>query len=138
MPKLRTKTTTTIDVSDWDDFVKSVYGRPYNFQQQDGCKSRGTAYLFIDKDDDDDEGYAEEYDFRNDTIPEVVNHKERGVSFKAWLARDPKQPLPGGEDSFGLELWWKRNFYPSIEMIARDLQKRGLLEVGEYTIIIDW
>lgn len=137
MPKLRTKTTTTIDVSDWDDFVKSVYGRPYSFQQQDGCKSRGTARLFVYKDDDDDE-YAKEYDFRNDTVPEVVNHEERGVSFKAWLARDPKQPLPGRSDGFGLELWWERNFYPSIEMIARDLQKRGLLEVGEYTIIIDW
>ena len=30
-----------IDDTDWDDFVKSVYKRPYKFQQQDGCKSRG-------------------------------------------------------------------------------------------------
>ena len=30
-----------IDDTDWDDFVKSVYKRPYKFQQQDGCKGRG-------------------------------------------------------------------------------------------------
>lgn len=67
-----------------------------------------------------------------------MNHEEMGVSFKAWLARDPKQPLPGHEDSFGLGLWWDRNFYPNIEMIANDLHERGLLKAGEYTIIIDW
>lgn len=129
MPKLRTSTRTTIDLHDWDSFVEEVYGRPYSFQQQDGCKSRGTAYLSVP---------CEAYDYENDTVPEVVNHEKKGVSFKAWLARDPKQPLPGREDSFGLELWWARNFYPSVEMIANDLHERGLLKAGEYTIIIDW
>lgn len=78
------------------------------------------------------------YDFNNDTVPEIVNHVEMGVSFKAWLARDPKQPLSSREDGSGLELWWTRNFYPSVEMIANDLHDRGLLEAGEYLIIIDW
>lgn len=129
MPKLRTSTQTTIDLHDWDSFVEEVYERPYSFQQQDGCKSRGRVYLRVP---------CEACDYKNDTVPEVVNHEERGVSFKAWLARDPKQPLPGCEDSFGLELWWARNFYPSVEMIANDLHERGLLKAGEYTIIIDW
>ena len=129
MPKLITSTRTIIDLHDWDSFVEEVYGRPYSFQQQDGCKSRGITYLSVP---------CEAYDYENNTVPEVVNHEKMGVGFKAWLARDPKQPLPGREDSFGLELWWTRSFYPSVEMIANDLHERGLLEAGEYAIIIDW
>lgn len=126
---LKTNKQTTIDCHDWDDFVQKTYGRPYCFQQQDGCKSRGMYHLTVEE---------EAYDFENDTVPEVVNHEEMGVSFKAWLARDPKQPLPGREDRFGLDLWWNRNFYPTIEKVASDLYKRGLLEAGNYLIIIDW
>lgn len=121
-----------IDVGDWDQLVMDTYGRPYSFQQQDGCKSRGREYLNASANPDD----VWEYD--NVTVPEVVNHDEMGVTFEAWLARDPKQPLPDREDSFGLELWWTRNFYPTAEAIAHDLVKRGLLEAGEYTIDIDW
>lgn len=91
---LKTNKQTTIDCHDWDDFVQKTYGRPYCFQQQDGCKSRGMYHLTVEE---------EAYDFENDTVPEVVNHEEMGVSFKAWLARDPKQPLPGREDRFGKE-----------------------------------
>jgi len=35
-------------------------------------------------------------------------------------------------------MWWERNFYPDVEMIANDLHKRGILEAGEYVIDIDW
>lgn len=38
----------------------------------------------------------------------------------------------------GLSLWWERNFYPSVEVVANDLHARGLLPAGEYTIDIDW
>jgi hypothetical protein len=134
MPTLRINTVQTISVRDWNQFVEEVYGRPYNFQQQDGCRNRGTYELTVSEPTEDDESY----DFENDTVPEVVNGPEMGVSFKAWLARDPKQPLSGREDSWALELWWSRNFYPSIEMVAADLHKKGLLAPGEYTIIIDW
>lgn len=121
-----------IDVSDWDDLVVSTYGRPYSFQQQDDCKPRGREYLTAHTDPD------RVYDYDRTTVPEIVNHSEMGVSFEAWLARDPKQPLPDRNDSFGLSLWWERNFYPTAEAVAHDLFKRGLLEAGEYTIDIDW
>lgn len=128
----RVRNELVIDVSDWDQLVTETYGRPYNFQQQDGCKPRGREYLTVHSNPDD----VWEYD--NETVPEIVNHDEMGVTFSAWLARDPKQPLPGREDRFGLELWWDRNFYPTAEAIAHDLFKRGLIEEGDYVIDIDW
>lgn len=126
----------TISVREWDELVKKTYGKPYSFQQQDGCKDRGTEYVNVPSDDDD-------YD--NDTLPEIVNHNKMGVSFKAWLERDPTKPLDGGgkpekadTDQWSINLWWERNFYPAVGIIANDLHKRGLLEAGEFYIDIDW
>ena len=111
-------------------FVTETYGRTYNFQQQDGCKSRGTFKFKVPYDGDNCE-------YENDTVPEIINGNEMGVSFKAWLARDPKAPVAGRTD-YGLDLWWKRNFYPDIGMIISDLHQKGILEAGEYLIDIDW
>ena len=122
-------TVKTISCRELDKTVVKTYGRPYCFQQQNGCKSRGIHDVYIPSDG---------YDFENDTVPEIVNGDEMGVSFKAWLERDPKQPLPDPDDSYGLELWWTRNFYPSIDMIMDDLHEKGIIEAGKYTIIIDW
>ncbi len=126
------KTVTVIDVSDWDELVKETYGKPYSFQQQDGCKERQTVHL---------EAPCEEYDFDNDTIPEEVNGEEMGVSFKAWLARDPKQQLDSEDEwerEYGLDLFWERNFYPHVSMIINDLHSKGLIPTGEFAIEIDW
>lgn len=130
---MRIRTEKVIDVSDWDDLVEKTYGRPYSFQQQDGCKSRGNFHLTVPDE--------EAEDIPCDFVPEVVNHEEMGVSFKAWLARDPKQGLLGrvNENSpWEIPMWWERNFYPNINMVANDLHAKGLLEAGEYTIDIDW
>lgn len=129
---LKVKNVQMIDVSDWDDLVQTTYGRIYNFQQQDGCKERGTFSLTIP---------SHAYDYENDTIPEEVNGDEMGVSFKAWLERDPKQKLDTDDEwdrENGLSLFWERNFYPDIQMIANDLHKKGLIEAGKYVINIDW
>lgn len=123
-----------IDVSDWDQLVTETYGRPYSFQQQDDCKPRGREHLQAMSDPD------LVYDFEAETVPEVVNGPKMGVSFAAWLARDPSQKIPS-EGKFGCDftdLWWDRNFYPTAESVAHDLVKRGLLEEGAYTIDIDW
>ena len=133
MVKIKTKTEQVINVSDWDDLVQETYKRPYSFQQQDGCKERQRVRITIP---------CEVNDFENDTVPEVVNHEDMGVSFKAWLARDPKQKLKDEKEDhqagYVIELWWARNFYPTIEMVANDLHAKGLLEAGDYTIDIDW
>ena len=125
---IRTRTKQVITCQDLDRIVTSTYGRSYCFQQQDGCKGRGTREVTVPTDG---------YDYENDTVPEKVNHPEMGVSFAAWLARDPKQSL-NGEEGFGLELWWARNFYPSLDMILNDLHDKGLIDAGEYMIQIDW
>lgn len=128
---MKISTVKMIEVHDWDELVEETYGRPYSFQQQDGCKNRGIYNLTVD-----DTEYAE--DFENESIPEIVNGEEMGVKFSAWLARSPKQSLPNREDKFGLDLWWERNFYPSVEIVANDLHRKGLLDAGEYVINIDW
>ena len=131
---MRIRTEKVIDVQDWDELVEKTYGRPYSFQQQDGCQPRGSFRFEVP---------AEGEDFEKTTIPEKVNHEEMGVSFAAWLARDPKTPLSipdhGCEaKQWTIDLWWQRNFYPNIQMVANDLHAKGLLDAGEYTINIDW
>ncbi len=120
-----------IEVSDWDKLVEETYGRTYNFQQQDGCQSRGTHTITIPDETDEEE--------MNDSIPEIVNGEEMGVKFDVWLARDPKKPIKGEKKyDYRTDLWWERNFYPNIQTVANDLHKRGLIEAGEYVINIDW
>lgn len=128
---IKYKTKKVIEVHDWDELIINTYGRQYSFQQQDGCKSRGIEHITVP---------CEPNDYENDTLPENVNDEEMGVSFKAWLERDPKQMLsnPEYQNPWCLDLWWDRNFYPHVSMIINDLHSKGLLEEGEYTIEIDW
>lgn len=126
----------TISDRDWDSLVEETYGRPYCLQQQDGCMDRQQIYIWVPS-----EYVVDRYKDVTE-IPEVVNGEKMGVSFQAWLARDPKKPLsdenwaPGSESS--IRLFWERNFYPDLEVIANDLYKKGLIEEGEYYIDIDW
>lgn len=113
-----------VEVSDWDHLVEQTYGRPYAFQQQDGCKDRGTFNLTVPYGTNDNDEYE------NDTISEDDEDDEMGVSFKAWLA---KTPPVARSNSF-----WHRNFYPDVQMVANDLHTKGLLPAGKYTINIDW
>lgn len=120
-----------IAVHDWDKLVIETYNRPYCLQQQDGCMPRQRIHISVPE-------YADDY--TNDTIPEVVNGDEMGVSFHAWLNRDPNQKLDTEDkwDRGGLVLWWHRNFYPHLSMIINDLHEKGKIEAGEYVIDIDW
>lgn len=128
---MKTKTKQVIELSEWDGLVQKTYGRPYSFQQQDGCKSRGSFSFSVP---------AQADDYKRQSVPENVNAEEMGVSFAAWLARDPKQKLSNPEDQedYYLALWWERNFYPDMQMVANDLHAKGLLDAGEHTILIDW
>lgn len=133
---LKIQTKKVIEEYDWSNFVSQVYGKPYQLQQQSGCMDRGTISLKIPSDD-------YEIDFENETVPEIVNGEKMGVKFSTWLARDPKQPLKEpndglSEEQWAIDLWWERNFYPSLDIVAKDLHEKGLLPEGEYTIIIDW
>ena len=118
----------TITVQDFDELVRSTYNRPYSFQQQDGCKYRGLVAISVPADPED---------YENNSVPEIVNHEDMGVSFSAWLARDPEQLLPH-KDKSSTKLWWNRNFYPDVSMIINDLHSKGLLPAGDYSIHIDW
>ena len=110
-----------IECSDFDALVKKVYGRPYCFQQQGGCLDRGVYYFDI----------TEEDDF-------IDYEDEDEVTLEKWLARDPKEKLNEQQSDASLEMWWHREFYPDLDILAYDLYKKGHLEVGEYAINVDW
>ena len=120
-----------IEVSEWDALVVQTYGRPYNLQQQDGYRDRGTEEIKVP---------SKASDYERASVPEEVNGEEMGVSFAAWLARDPKQKLsnPDYQADYCLELWWERNFYPDLQMVANDLHAKGLLDAGKHTILIEY
>lgn len=131
---IRTRKEVVVGVEDWDNLVETTYGRPYSLQQQDGCKGRQRVHIQVPSDG---------YDFERESVPEIVNGHEMGVSFQSWLSRDPSQLLnelsPDWDNGKGsLRLWWLRNFYPTIESVINDLYDKGLLEAGEYSIDIDW
>lgn len=125
---MKTKDIKLIDLSDWDDLVKKTYGRIYNFQQQDDCKARGIEEFSVPAE------YP--FDYENDSIPVKVNGREMGVSFQAWLDKDPSDKF--FNDDFSDDLFWSRNFYPGLEMVVNDLYNKGLIEAGNYAIDIDW
>ncbi len=119
---MKIRTEKVIDVQEWDKFVSETYGRPYNFQQQDGCRDRGRFCLTVP----------------DDAVDYKTSASKIGAGFSDWLAKDPQKPLDDGSAYFGLLSWWHESFYPNIQMIANDLHEKGLLEAGEYTINIDW
>ena len=117
-----------IELYDWDELVQNTYNKPYSFQQQDDCKERGLYYFTVSHN-----GLCD-YDYENDTVPEIVNDDKMGVSFKAWLERDPNTKISTDSTT----MWWERNFYPHVSTIINDLYHKGLLEEGQYGINIDW
>lgn len=149
---LKTKNVKVIDVYDWDELVTKTYGKIYQYQQQDGCKERQHVRITVPAECPND--------YKNDAIPEIINGNEMGVSFKAWLERDPNAPLNPTEEDFKkcnyywgktkeeekkwkeskshINMFWERNFYPDHDMIINDLYAKGLIEAGDYEIDIDW
>jgi len=140
-PKLDYEKKFFVTLQEWDRFVTEVYGKPYRLQQQDGCKERGTKNFEVRAEDvgkePDPDCFSVERDYCFE-IKSLDSSEEMGVGLDAWLARDPKEPLPDQKRASELELWWARNFYPTLEDIVTDLIARGLLDLGEYVINIDW
>jgi len=101
---IKTKNVKIIDVSDWDELVSNTYGKPYSFQQQDGCQPRGMVNITIPY-----ESYSEEY--MNDKVIEVINGENRtGVKFDVWLKRDPNAPLnPSKQELKKCNYYWGKN-----------------------------
>lgn len=125
-PKLKTRKVNLISDSEWDELVKSVYGKPYSFQQQDGCKERGTFEFSVP---------GSTWNYKNNELMSQESsddYDEMGVSFQAWIDAIPQ------EGNWENTVWWERNFYPDVSMIIDDLYKKGHLEEGDYCISIDW
>ena len=123
--KLNKEIVNKIEVSDWNKFIMETYKRPYDFQQQDGCKERGVFSFNIPED------CTLEYDTTGE-------HHDMGVTLKDWLERDPKEPIKNQKYDWELETFWERVFYPDIYALLYDLRSKGLIEDGNYLINIDW
>lgn len=135
MTKIKYKTPKVIECSDWDDLIIETYDKSYCFQQQDDCQPRGNHRITIEN-----KPYNKEEDPYPDSIPFEINGSIMGVSFETWLKTteediNKKMPetYPGSNN-----LFWDRNFYPDLQIIANDLCHKGLIEPGEYVIEIDW
>ena len=111
-------------LQEWDNLVESTYNKPYSFQQQDGCKERGTFYFTVPI------GYE---DYEDREPPESYKTSIMGVSFKSWLKHNISE-----NPSLSETLLWKRLFYSHVSMIINDLYKKGLIKEGDYIINIDW
>jgi hypothetical protein len=63
-----------------------------------------------------------------------------GISFKTWLTTSEEDINKDHLESYKGQnnLYWERNFYPNLQVVANDLYKKGLIEKGEYVINIDW
>ena len=120
---LKSKKIKLIDVNDWDKFITKTYKKPYNFQQQDGCKDRGTFHFNVPVD------LSYDVSTIHNDIPYEINGEIMCVELETWLKREPKN-----DDV----MFWERNFYPSVYSLIDDLYKKGLLEKGSYAIEIDW
>ena len=128
---IKYETKKVIDVYDWDALAEETYGRPYNLQQQNGCQEKGFIRLNVKEDFS-----PEWHDFGKDEIPFKINGNEMGVSFKAWSEANVDEINSHFETNS--DLFWYRNFYPDLTTLANDLYKKGLIELGEYLIEIDW
>lgn len=126
------ETVSIFDLYEWNSLVSGTYNRVYDFQQQDNCKGKGLEYFSVP---------GEDNDYDNESVLEIVNGPEMGVKFSSWLARDTAQLLEASNSmspDLELDLWWRRNFYPSLQSIANDLYKKGILSEGDYAININW
>jgi len=128
---MKITTEQVIKVEDFNTLVENTYSRPYDLQQQDGCMDRQLLRVTVPEECDD-------YD--NTTVEEPVTSDEMGVSFEAWKNRDPGEKLASSDvySKWEVELWFRRKFYPELQMLLNDLYKKGLLASGDYTIEIDW
>jgi hypothetical protein len=107
-----------IDDSDLDDLVQKVYGKPYTFQQQNGCQERGTRNITVPESIFEDDVV--------NTISEAIEDDSGGVSFADWLAADPNDPI-FGEEEWEREMLFQRNVYPPLEYVVNDLYAKGLI-----------
>lgn len=125
---IKTRDVKVIDCSVWDLLVRETYEKPYALQQQDGCMPRGNINIRIP-----DESYDDEM---NDTIPVDVQSEVMGVKFDVWKNTGPNEF--NFEFEWESRLFWKRNFYPDLQTVANDLHNKGLIEAGDYMIVVDW
>lgn len=59
-------------MQDWDNLVEETYGKPYMFQQQDGCKDRGTEHITVPVINPYDyEDVSDEFDYQRNFYPHV-------------------------------------------------------------------
>lgn len=116
-----------VDSDDFDYLVETIYMKPYQFQQQDGCKDRGIVEFSVPMDPD------EEYDSQ---IPIKINGDKMGVSFDTWLNHDVNDKF--FEEEWRNALFYERNFYPEFWKLVNDLHSKGHIEEGKYILNIDW
>lgn len=122
---LKYRTEKVVDSFDLDRLVQDTYGKGFCYQQQDGCKSKGSEVWDIP---------TKFSGVHLDVKPEDVKNTTYGTTFKTWLESDLYEHFPNKE----VGLKYERNFYPPLGDVLNDLHSKGLIEEGRYRIVIDW
>lgn len=127
------ETVKLVESSELDRFVEEIYGKPFCFQQQAGCRSRGTISVTVPV------KYLKDFEEGYDAKEVAESEGYYSVSLKDWLDRDPDEKFQSNEKyDWETIMIWQRNFYPDIDVIFDDLHKKGLIEEGKYLINISW
>ena len=129
---MKIKTIKQIAHNDWDELVEETYGKIYSFQQQEGGKERGVENITVPVPED----WVQ--DFENTELSFILNGNKMGIAFETWLNTKTEDTANNFEVNYRNEFFWKRKFYPHINMIINDLYSKGLIEMGDYEIKIDW
>lgn len=116
-----------IEDSDFDKLIEETYGKPYCFQQQDGCKDRGVHRFSVPHEPWGE--YPKEIEIE-------INGSEMGIDFDTWVNHDINDKFFG--EKWRNDLFYERNFYPEFWKLVNDLYARGLIEKGSYVLNIDW
>lgn len=95
---------------DCDKLITATYKKPYGFQQQAGCRDRGTYEFSLPLDCE-----PEEYELDLEDVPATLKTYAMQTTFAKWLERSAEEPLSSetSQGNSAIELWWQRHFYPA-------------------------
>lgn len=120
---MRIEKVNLISENDFSKLAVDTYGRPYQLQQQGDCLGQDTIIRL--------------------TVPEEPMGWT-GPTLEEWRERplnlQPEEYTRGDweEHTYLRDMWWEREFYPDVQVVANDFHARGLLPEGDYVIHIWW
>lgn len=116
---LKTKKVDLVWSVTWNNFVRKVYGVPYDISVQEIEDSFEFTVPIRGAED-----------YQNESYDDIRKKGENGVKFGVWAST---KPVGVEKDSAEMQNW-EMEFYPCFDMLVNDLFTRGLLPMGNYVM----